>query len=168
MTLSFGKTSPQDMLEKAERDLARLEASESAQDATAASDAIFDLAVSVTSLKDWLKEHLPAPASKQVEPYVAASLPLSSFRDIANGGKHRVIRNYTPRTNEVTASATVVIDSALTAEHFTQRPQPGSQPWRLKIIRADQSRHRAVELGHSAIQEWRTFMSIHGVVHNET
>jgi hypothetical protein len=167
MTLSFGKASPQDMLEKAERDLARLEASESAQDATAASDAIFDLAVSVTSLRDWLKEHLPAPASKQVKPYVAASVALSSFRDIANGGKHRVIRFYTPSTNDVAASVTVVIDSALTAEHLTQRPRPESPRWRLKIIRADQSRHRAVELGHSAIQEWRTFMSLHGVAHNE-
>ena len=167
MTLTFGKTSPQDMLEKAERDLARLEASESAQDPTAASDAIFDLAVSVTSLKDWLKEHLPAPASKQVEPYVAASLALSSFRDIANGGKHSLIRFYTPSTNDVAASVTVVIDSALTAEHLTHRPQPESPRWRLKIIRADQSRHHAVELGHRAIQEWRTFMSLHGVTPDE-
>ena len=161
--LSFGKTSPQDMLEKAERDLARLEASESAQDATAASDAVFDLAVSVTSLKDWLKEHLSTPASDQIEPYVAASVALSSFRDIANGGKHRVIRRYTPQTNDVTASATVAIDSALTAEHFTQHPQPRSARWRLKIIRADQSRHRATDLGHRAIQEWRAFMSLHKV-----
>jgi len=60
VTLSFGKSLPQDMLEKAERDLVRLEAAEAAQNATAASDAMFDLAVSLTSLKDWLKEHLPA------------------------------------------------------------------------------------------------------------
>ena len=163
MTLSFGKAAPQDMLSKAERDLARLEASESAQDGTAVSDAIFDLAVSLTSLKDWLKEHLPPADAAKVEPLVRNSVALSSFRDIANGGKHRVIRRYTPSTNRVSASATVVIDSALTAEHFTQRPQPSSAPWRLKIIRANNSRHRATDLGRAAIREWRAFMSAHGV-----
>jgi len=163
VTLSFGKTSPQDILAKAERDLARLEASEAAQDATAASDAMFDLAVSLTSLKDWLKEHLPTPVSGQVEPYVAASLALSSYRDIANSGKHGVIRKYLPKTNEVAASAIAVIDAALTAEHFTQHPQPGSAPWRLKIVRVDQSRHRAIDLGQVAIREWRAFMSLHGM-----
>lgn len=149
------------MLAKAERDLARLGTAEEAQDATAASDAMFDLAVSLTSLKDWLKEHLPALAASQVEPYVAASLSLTSYRDIANGGKHRVIRKYEPKTNEVTASATVIINAALTAEHFTQNPQPGSAPWRLKIVSADQSRHRAIDLGQTAIREWRDFMSLH-------
>ena len=163
MTLSFGKASPQDMLAKAERDLARLEAAEATQDATAASDAMFDLAVSLTSLKDWLKEHLPSPKSDQVEPYVAASLAIGSYRDIANSGKHGVIRRYVPTTNEVCASAISVIDAALTAEHFAQHPKPGSPPWRLKIVRADQSRHRAVDLGRAAIHEWRSFMSLHGI-----
>lgn len=161
VTLSFGISSPQDLLAKAERDLARLGAAEEAQDATAASDAMFDLAVSLTSLKDWLKEHLPASEVSKVEPYVAASLSLGSYRDIAIAGKHRVISRYEPKTNEVTTSATVVINDALTAEHFTQNPQPGSAPWRLKIVRADQSRHRALDLGQTAIREWRDFMSRH-------
>ncbi len=149
------------MLAKAERDLARLSAAEAAQDTTAASDAVFDLAVSLTSLRDWLKEHLQASASSQVDLYVAASLSLSSYRDIANAGKHRVIRRYVSKTNEVTVSATVIINAALTAEHFTQNPPPGSAPWRLKIVRADQSRHRALDLGQTAIREWRDFMSLH-------
>jgi len=163
VTLSFGKSLPQDMLAKAERDLARLEAAEAGQNATAASDAMFDLAVSLTSLKDWLKEHLPASAASLVEPYVAASLSLTSYRDIANAGKHRVIRKYVPQTNEVTASATTIIDAALTAEHFTQNPPAGSAPWRLKIVRSDHSRHRALDLGQAAIREWRDFMSLHGM-----
>jgi hypothetical protein len=152
---------PQDVLAKAERDLARLGAAEAVQDATAVSDAMFDLAVSLTSLKDWLEEHLPASAASQVEPYVAASLALSSFRDIANGGKHRVIRRYVPQTNEVTVSTTVITDAALTAEHLTQSLQVESAPWRLKIVRADQSRHRALDLGQTAIREWRDFMSLY-------
>jgi hypothetical protein len=151
------------MLAKAERDLARLEAAEVAQSATEASDAMFDLAVSLTSLKDWLTAHLPESAASAVEPYVTAILPLTSYRDIANAGKHRVIRRYVPQTNEVTASATTVVDAALTAEHFTKNPRPGSAPWRLKIVRADGSRHRALDLGQAAIREWRAFMSRHGM-----
>src|SRR5688572_14456733 len=107
MALAYGKSSPQDMLEKARRDLDRLEAAHNAQDEGAGSDALFDFAVTLTSLKDWLKEH-PGRSftSGQVESLVASSVALSSFRDIANGGKHRVIRNYAPVTDDVSASAT--------------------------------------------------------------
>src|SRR5262252_7679081 len=91
---------------KAERDLARLEAAEVGQRFDELSDALFDLAVSLTSVKDWLKEHPAAPFTPgSVEQFVAASEALSSFRDIANEGKHRVIRNYLPTTQSVSSSA---------------------------------------------------------------
>lgn len=57
MALTHGKNSPLDILAKAERDLTRLERAEAAREADAAGDALFDLAVTLTSLKDWLKEH---------------------------------------------------------------------------------------------------------------
>jgi len=164
MALAYGKNSPQDVLAKAERDLARLEKAELSQDKDATSDALFDLAVALTSLKDWLKEHPGAsftPAS--VESYVASSVALSSFRDIANGGKHRVIRRYTPETDDVTSSSGVSVSIAVIDPGSGQSsplPKPAS---RLKIIRADRSRHRATELGHAAIREWRAFMVQHSV-----
>ena len=164
MALAYGKDSPQDVLAKAERDLARLEKAESSQDKDGMSDALFDLAVSLTSLKDWLKEHPGASfTSAAVESYVTNSVALSSFRDIANGGKHRVIRNYTPRTDEVTMSVMPSVRIAtihIEAEKSTASPKPFA---RLKIIGADRSRHRATELGHAAIREWRAFMAQHSV-----
>ena len=164
MVLPYGKSSPQDILAKAERDLDRLEQAEWCQDQDAMSDALFDLAVSVTSVKDWLKEHPGAsftPAA--VESYVAASVALSSFRDIANGGKHRVIRKYTPQTSDVMASVGGSVSGAMIDPESAQSTNSPDPFLRLKIIRADRSRHRATELGYAAIREWRAFMTKHSV-----
>jgi hypothetical protein len=151
------------MLGKAQRDLARLEAAEATQDTDAISDALFDLAVVLTSLKDWLKKHPSAAFSEAaVEQYATASTALTSFRDIANIGKHRVITKYVPRTSDVSTSAP---SSSLV---FIENPtsdskQPNSYP-RLKIIRSDGSRHRAVDLARSAIHDWQVFIQQHGVI----
>ena len=75
MPLSYGKSSPKDMLAKAQRDLIRLESAEAEQDSDAMSDALFDLAVVLTSLKDWLKKHPSAAFSETtVEQYSASSM----------------------------------------------------------------------------------------------
>jgi hypothetical protein len=164
MALVYGKSSPRDVLAKAERDLARLEKAELSQAEDAMSDALFDLAVALTSLKDWLKEHPGTSFTPAlVESYVANSVALSSFRDIANGGKHRVIRKYRPETEDVTSSAGVSVSIAM-IDPRSGRKKPAPRPAsRLKIIRTDRSRHRATELGHAAISEWRAFMAQHSV-----
>jgi hypothetical protein len=160
MTLSYGKESPQDMLAKAERDLARLEAAELAQNNEAMSDSLFDLAIALTSLKDWLKEHPGASFSPaQVEKYVGDSIALNTFRDVANGGKHRIIRNYEPQTMNVTTSA---VSSFLVAVAGNAR-EPPKPSYRLKIFRKDGASYRAVELGQSAVREWRDFLKSHGI-----
>jgi hypothetical protein len=159
MALAYGKHSPQQMLAKAERDLAHLEAAEAAQKKDELSDALFNLAVSLTSVRDWLKEQTEVPFTHDtVQTYVAASVALSSFRDIANAGKHRVIRNYVPTTQDVAASVTIVLLKSPSQLHAS----PG--PFRLKIIRKDGSRHRAVELGRVAVQEWKSFMRQYGLI----
>jgi hypothetical protein len=164
MTLTYGKTSPQDVLAKAERDLARLHSAELQQDKNSLSDALFDLAISVTSLKDWLKEHPSTsftPAA--VEAYVTNSIALSSFRDIANGGKHRVIRKYKPKTDDVTISAGPAMSIAMIQISASRPTTSRKLLSRLKIVWGDGSRHRATELGHAAIREWRAFMAQHAV-----
>jgi hypothetical protein len=55
MAPSFGTSSPADKLAKAERDLERLRIAEKSEDAVAMGDALGDLAVGLTELKDWLK-----------------------------------------------------------------------------------------------------------------
>jgi hypothetical protein len=164
MALAYGMSSPQDILAKAKRDLARLERAEAAQDERAMGDALFDLAVSLTSLKDWLKEHRGASFTPStVESFVAGSTALNSFRDIANGGKHRVIRKYVPQTDDVTVSAQSAVSIAMITVDPIANQKPSKSFPRLKIIRADGSRHRATELGHDAVREWQTFMAQHGV-----
>jgi len=162
MPLLYWKSSPQDLLAKARRDLTRLQAAEAAQDSDAMSEALSDLAVALTSLKDWLKKHPSAAFSETtVEQYLNASLALSSFRDIANSAKHRVITKYVPKTSDVSTSAPS--SSLAFIENVTSdSKQPNSYP-RLKIVRADGSRHRAVDLARMAIHDWQAFMQQHGV-----
>lgn len=158
MTITYGKESPQDMLAKAERDLARLEDAESRQNNQAMSDSLFDLAVALTSLKDWLKEHPSASFSPtQVEEYVRDSIALNTFRDIANGGKHRIIRNYEPQTMNVTTSAV----SSFLVPVAGRTSEPATLFYRLKIFRKGGKSYRAVELGQSAVREWRAFLKSH-------
>ena len=148
------------MLAKAERDLVRLEAAELAQNNEAMSDALFDFAVASTSIKDWLKEHPGASFTpKQVENYVAGSTALNTFRDIANGGKHRVIRNYSPETMSVTTS---VVSSFLVPVTHNARESPKPY-YRLKIYRLGGSSYPAVELGRDAVREWQAFLNSHGL-----
>jgi len=161
MALAYGKNSPQQILAKAERDLAHLEAAEAAQKRDEISDALFNLAVSLTSVRDWLKEQTNVPFTRaSVESYVSASTALSSFRDIANAGKHRVITKYVPTTQDVMVSATFVILKSRNPSQL--HASLGS--FRLKIIRADGSRHGAVELGRVAVQEWQSFMRQYALI----
>jgi hypothetical protein len=94
---------------------------------------------------------------------VAASVALSSFRDIANGGKHRVIRKYTPQTSDVMASVGGSVSGAMIDPESSSGTDSSDPYLRLKIIRADRSRHRATELGSAAIREWQAFMEKHSV-----
>jgi len=153
MTLSLGITSPQDLLRKAERDLAKLEAAIAAQDKNEIGDSLYDFSVSVSSIKDWLKSHPSRLYSEtDVEDLVAESTALSSFRDIANTNKHRIITRYTPKTNEVTVSALPY--TRLGGGSIVGR----RKRFRVKIIRADGSRLEAGALARSAVEEWRAFM----------
>jgi hypothetical protein len=143
------------MLAKAQRDLDRIEAAEEIEEM---SDSLFDLAVDLTSLKDWLKKHSSATfTATDVEHYWQASVPLSSFRDLANAGKHRIITNYTPTTSDTLTSAP---GAPLTfVETVAKAVGRGNKYPRVKIIRTDGTRHRAVDLGRAAIDECQAFMT---------
>lgn len=162
MALTYGKSSPKDILAKAERDLGRLAAAEAGEKIEERSDALLDLAVDLTSLKDWLKKHpLAIFTATDVENYWQDSVALSSFRDLANAGKHRVITRYTPTTIDTLTSApsTPLTFVETVAEVVGRRIK---YP-RVKIRCTDGSRHRAVDLGRTAIDECQEFMTRNSV-----
>lgn len=164
MPLAYGKHSPQEMLAKAQRDLARLEAAEASQKMDELSDALLNFAISVTSVKDWLKEQPNAGYTPEsVERFVSVSTALNSFRDIANEGKHRVIRRYVPTTQDTLVSGLIVTVVLKSEKRAPQSPGPRVF-YRLKIRRKDGSHHRAVELGRAAVQEWKAFMRENGLL----
>lgn len=163
MSIAYGLISPRDILAKAERDLRRLEAAHANEDDEGTSDALFDFAVSIASLKDWLKEHpTRAFSAADVEAYVRGSVALDAFRDIANTAKHRAIRRYVPETIEARASTTPQVSFAVLSpdEKLPSIPRPAKH---LKIVRADGSRHRALDLAATAVREWKGFMNSHGI-----
>ena len=158
MTLSLGFTSPHDLLGKAERDLARLKQAIIDQDEGRIRDALYDLSLSVSSIKDWLKAH-PSKTflEADVETVVSGSAALSSFRDLANANKHRIITRYTSKTDEVRVS--ILPYTKLGGSSIVGR----RKRFRVKIVRADGSRFEAGALAQQAVDEWKAFMAEHGV-----
>ena len=162
MALSFQFASPRDVLAKAQRDLTKLEAAVTAQDRAQIGDALYDFAVSITSLKDWTKEHPSASFTHQeVEDLVKKSVALSSCRDIANASKHRRITKYQPTTQDVATSASPQVDLANWLPVVkSSDPAP---PFKLKVVRADGSRLEVVALAREALREWTSFLTAHGL-----
>ena len=158
MTLSLGFTSPHDLLGKAERDLARLKQAILDQDEGRIRDAPYDFSLSVSSIKDWLKAH-PSKTflEADVETVVSGSAALSSFRDLANANKHRIITRYTSKTDEVRVS--ILPYTKLGGSSIVGR----RKRFRVKIVRADGSRFEAGALAQQAVDEWKAFMAEHGV-----
>lgn len=164
MSLSFGMNSPRDLLEKVRRDLVRLETAASAQVEEQISDALFDFAVAVTSLKDWLKKQSSSAFTDQdVENHVRGSVALSSFRDIANAGKHRGITRYSPSISEVSASATAVIIPSPDPVSGARPTAPAKPTFKIKVIRRDGARLEAVQLSKQALADWETFFRTHSL-----
>jgi hypothetical protein len=164
MPLSFEISSPRDLLAKVRRDLARLEQASASQDRQAISDVLFDFAVSVTSVKDWLKKHGCSTFTEQdVEIVVQGSPALSAFRDIANASKHRVITRYAPSTLKVTASATALTHAAFDGGFDPLLYNQVQKPFRVKIVRGDGARFEAVQLAKQALGEWERFFQQHGL-----
>ena len=160
MVLSFGFDTPQDLLGKVERDLNDLDSTIAAQNERRIADALYDFSVSITSVKDWLKSHSSTSYTPaDVEALVAGSVALSSFRDLANANKHRFITRYTPKTDEATLSALPSIEFA--SLHEVQGSP--KQRFRVKIIRTDGARLEAGALARAALEEWKAFMTRHGV-----
>ena len=160
MSLSLGIGSPADLLGKVSRDLARLDSAIAAQDKQQISDALYDFSVSITSVKDWLKAHPSASYTHaDVESLVSNSIALSSFRDIANANKHRLITRYKPTTDETTISAI----STYTLGSLKDLLKPRGARFKAKVVRVDGTRLEALALARTAVTEWRAFMTKHGL-----
>ena len=123
---------------------------------------LFNLAVGLTSLKDWLKKQPSEPFTPQdVEEYWK-SVALSSFRDreeCRKAPRHHEVRSYNERR---TSSAWT--EPLTRIETLAKALKLGKKYPRLKIVCTDRSRHRAVDLGQTAISECQKFLKDHGVV----
>jgi hypothetical protein len=151
----------QPSLAKAERDLQRFEAFEKdGATAEAIGDALMDVSVALTSVKDWLKKYAASASSPSftkdsIESFVSTSRGLKAFQDIANEYKHGG-RGRDSTTDDVLLSA----PSSFTGSGSLDK---GPITARLKIIPNDALRHRASDIGRAAIAEWQSFLKTHGL-----
>ena len=159
MSLSFGKKGPKDMLAKARRDLRRLEDAESSKESDAMSDALMDVSVSLASVRDWLRAHASKTTSfttKDIDACEASSVALDSFRDVTNELKHGGRPSRDSQTADVLLSAP-----------SSQLPASADDFPRMKVIRKDRSRHRALDLARTAINDWEAFLRTHRLLSTE-
>ncbi len=122
--------------------------------------ALFDFAVAVSSVRDWLRAHPSASFSVADVDATAKVQALEVFRDISNGSKHRTLR-YTPDTREVLVSAqpgpvTYLAVSQKNVQLYTTGPK-------LKAVTSDGYRHEVLQLANDAVTTWRDFLVTHRV-----
>jgi len=157
LTLAFG--SARDVLEKARRDFQRLNAAANRHSEQEVGDALFDFAVTVFHVKDWLKEQTSAPfQQEEVERFIAQSPSLSAFRDLCTASKHKEISRYNPKTAEVLASASAIVDATLGSTS-----KPLHKAFVTKIVGKDSSRSEALALAATALADWDNFFRKHGL-----
>jgi hypothetical protein len=155
MSLTFGLKTPRDLLEKAYRELAILEAAALMQDETQLADALFNFAVTTYHVKDWLEHHFSASRSSiDVDAYVARQPALLVCRDLCNAGKH-VVLEYKPVTEAVLAS------TELTPDGVAMEGSPGAPNYRVVVARKDGSTLDVVALANQALNDWERFFALH-------
>ena len=87
MTPSYGFDSPGDLLAKARRELNAPDDALWKQDETAVGDAVFDLGVALSSVRDWLRVHPSASFQPtDVEAYFDRNPALTTFKDMKTDG----------------------------------------------------------------------------------
>jgi hypothetical protein len=160
VTLTFGFATARDVLRKAQRDYQRLSQAAQSSEELAVADSLFDFAVTVFHVQDWLKTHAgPAFAPQDVDQYVRNSVALSAFHDLCTASKHREITRYPPSTSEVAASAVAQVSSSL----GSSTPQVHRKTFVTKVVGTDQVRREAVSLADQALKDWEAFFGKHGL-----
>lgn len=159
INLTFQIATPRDALEKARREFGALQAAVADQDKTRIGDCLYNFAVSVYHVKDWVIEQPSSTYSKQdVEALVKATPALLVCRDVCNASKHRNIRNYSPDASSVLTSApgfTLAVTSRGAGS------APTAPKFRLKIVTKDGRRLEVLALGSGALEAWDGFFQQH-------
>ena len=137
-------SSPRQLLDKARRDLARLEAAIDERDETAVTDAMIDACSSVYHIKDWVAAMHP-DRKREAEAFVHASSKwISLCRDICIAGKHFEI-------NRGPMPAVSGTDNSSAAGAFGGLP--------LMTICTKDGDHYAPKVVHKAIDDWERFLA---------
>jgi len=163
MPLTIELKTPKDALAKARREHQELAEAISCQDKTRIGDALYNFAVSVYHVKDWLIETPSAVYTKKdVEDYLKATPALTAFRDLCNSSKHHTIHRYTPEATDVTSSS--MASYSLSMPKFLPFLFRRKLAFRVKIIMTDGRRLEAISLGKQALDAWDNFFNKQGVL----
>jgi hypothetical protein len=144
-------SSPRQLLEKAHRDLERLERATSACDEVGCCDAMLDASLSVYHVKDWIG--VMHPESKDAaEKYAHGSAWILLCRDICHASKHVSLR-LKDRTDQVSPQNADYVDYTTSASVGTFAGLPV-----LKVFSAQHGDHYAPNVIRGAIEDWKNFL----------
>jgi hypothetical protein len=147
------------MLKKARRDRARLHVAIASQEIIEISDALFNFAITVYHVKDWL-ENEPGIDAAALKAYYDQSRELKVCRDICDSSKHRVLTRVPP-----IVAGSVAHTAYPTPTVAGPQLAPGletSEKW-VKVTLKDGSKIEATHLVDGAVAAWEAFFRSQGL-----
>ncbi|HEV8363880.1 MAG TPA: hypothetical protein VGQ52_10210 [Gemmatimonadaceae bacterium] len=144
--------SPRQLLDKARRDLVRLEKATFAQDENGRRDAMMDACVSVFHVKDWIGA-MCSGYKADAEKHARTSKWISLCRVICHASKHVGLDLDRPPYS-IAPPAAEKIDHTISAPVATSVRVPA-----LKVFSARYGDHLATEVIRNAIAEWDSFLA---------
>ena len=152
MGITFHYSTAKDLLEKARRELLRLQNAMLGSDDEEIADSLFNFAVTSHHIADWLKQESP-PLSSQIYGLIAGTPELLICKDLCNAGKHCEITKYDPVAKEsyISAHAAVVFQSL--SGRDVEIPNR-----RIKVKTVDGDTYEVLELCVRAFETWQRFI----------
>jgi hypothetical protein len=153
MSISFGLSGPQDLLEKVKREYGRLEQAVITNDQDIG-DSLFNFCVTCYHIKDWLKASDKLKCSKDnVEKFVENTKELKICKEICNTYKHfKLDRNATTEKVYTSASSTL--------EGNTSSVLLYGNNYKIKILTIDGDKYEMLDFAKKCINAWVGFFQI--------
>ena len=159
MTILSGWQEQHERMMRSHRRLTGIAGGQIVASSDEARDALLHFFQDAYHLKDWIRND-PSVSTSDVEDVINSTEPLQLCADLCNGTKH--FRLNRARTGDNS--------TAFTAQSVTVRPatigsgrsaDPALHGW---TVESRGQSHEAIDLADSVLSEWRTWLSIEGLV----
>ena len=116
--------------------------------------AVFDFAMAINALRDWVKALRPELESQLNT--LLADKAIAACRDIANAGKH-IHLEYSPTAVELVRTGEVPLGT------LNAYGNPEQRIWRLAVVLADDTSRYMEDIADDAVGLWLQFFERYGI-----